>query len=135
MIDIDASTARVWEVLTDLASYPKWNRLFREATGEIRIIGTSTLKSVNPAGRIMTVRATVLAAEPGAELRWTAGLNGVIGGEHAFLLSRATDSRTRLMQSETFGGLLVPLSGKVLARAATSFRELNDALKTRAEAG
>ena len=40
---------------------------------------------------------------------------------------------TRLDQSESFGGLLVPLSGKALARAETSFRELNEAVKARAE--
>ena len=38
------------------------------------------------------------------------------------------------MQSETFRGLLIPFSGKALARAETSFQALNDALKARAEA-
>jgi hypothetical protein len=37
------------------------------------------------------------------------------------------------VQSETFGGLLVPLSGKVLTRAEASFRDLNEAIKMRAE--
>jgi hypothetical protein len=37
------------------------------------------------------------------------------------------------VQSESFRGLLVPFSGKVLARAEASFRELNAALRDRAE--
>jgi hypothetical protein len=37
------------------------------------------------------------------------------------------------VQSETFGGLLLPLSGKVLTRADASFRDLNEAIKMRAE--
>ncbi len=88
--------------------------------------------TVQSSGRAMDVRVTVLVAEPGAELRWTAGLRGIIGGEHAFALSPHRGG-THLVQSETFGGLLVPLSGKVLTRAEASFRELNEAIKTRAE--
>jgi hypothetical protein len=38
------------------------------------------------------------------------------------------------VQSETFKGLLVPVSGRALARAETGFQALNSALKARAEA-
>jgi hypothetical protein len=132
-IGIDVPPAQVWTVLTDLASYPDWNPLFRAAAGEIAVGATITLKSAHPVGgRIMTVKATILAAEPGAELRWTAGLKGLIGGEHSFALSPAGNG-ARLVQSETFGGLLVPLSGTVLTRAEASFRDLNEAIKMRAE--
>ena len=130
--DIDAPPLEVWAVLTDLASYPQWNPLFPEASGELAVGSSVTLKTVQPRGRTMTVKATVLAVAPGAELRWTAGLKGIIGGEHAFVLSRR-GSGTRLNQSESFGGLLAPLSGRVLARAEASFRELNEAIKARSE--
>jgi len=131
-IDIDATPLAVWTVLTDLASYPEWNPLFTKASGELTVGSAITLKSVQARGRTMTVKATVLAVQPGAELRWTAGLKGIIGGEHAFILS-PQDGGTRLEQSESFGGLIVPLSGRVLARAEASFRELNEAIKARAE--
>jgi hypothetical protein len=81
----------------------------------------------------MTVRPRIVLAEPGVELRWASSLPGIISGEHAFVLSPADDG-TRLVQTETFRGLLVPFAGKTLARAEASFRELNDALKIRAEA-
>ena len=131
-IDIDATPLAVWTVLTDLASYPEWNPLFTEATGELSVGSAITLKSVQARGRTMTVKATVVAVQPGAELRWTAGLKGIIGGEHAFILSPHAGG-TRLEQSESFGGLIVPLSGRVLARAEASFGELNEAIKARAE--
>lgn len=41
---------------------------------------------------------------------------------------------TQVVQSETFRGLLVPFSGKTLARAEASFKKLNEALKKRVEA-
>jgi hypothetical protein len=47
-----------------------------------------------------------------------------MSGEHSFLLS-PKDGGTLVVQSETFCGLLVPFSGKTLARAEASFQELN----------
>ena len=41
---------------------------------------------------------------------------------------------TRLVQSETFRGVLVAVSGKIFADVEASFRALNEALKQRAEA-
>jgi hypothetical protein len=124
----------VWAVLTDLSRYPEWNPLFKEASGEIAAGKRISLRSVHPVnGRLMTVKPKIVAVEPGVELRWASGLPGVIGGEHRFALSAADGGGTRLDQSETFRGLLVPFSGKTLARAEASFRALNQALKERVE--
>jgi hypothetical protein len=134
-IEIGVPAMTVWAVITDLGRYPEWNPLFREASGEIAVGQRITLRSVHPAnGRMMTVKPKIIAVEPGVELRWAAGLPGIIGGEHTFALS-PTRGGTRLVQSETFRGLLAPFSGMTMANTSTSFRELNEALKKRAEAG
>lgn len=133
-IQIGAPPMTVWAILTDLDSYPDWNPLFREASGQVAVGGRITLRSVHPAnGRLMTVKPRITAADPGAELRWASSLPPLMSGEHSFTLTEA-DGGTRLVQAETFSGLLVPLSGKTLARAETSFRGLNEAIKKRAEA-
>jgi hypothetical protein len=132
-IEIDASPQEVWAILTDLSRYPEWNPLFRSAAGEVTVGKRIALRSVHPAnGRTMTVKPKVVAAEPGTELRWTSSLPGIMTGEHSFVLSPANGG-TRLVQSETFRGMLVPLAGKTLDRAAASFQALNEALKKRAE--
>jgi hypothetical protein len=134
IIEIDASPREVWAILTDLSRYPEWNPLFRSAAGEVAVGKRITLRSVHPAnGRTMTVKPKVVAAEPGTDLRWTSRLPGIMTGEHSFVLSPANGG-TRLVQSETFRGLLVPLAGKTLDRAAASFQALNEALKKHAEA-
>ena len=133
--EIGAPPMAVWAVLTDLGRYPEWNPLFREASGEIAVGNLITLRSVHPAnGRMMTVKPKIVVAEPGVELRWSAGLPGIIGGEHSFALT-PRNGGTLLVQSESFRGLLAPFSRRTLANTSASFRDLNEALKKRVEAG
>ena len=133
--EISASPEQVWVVLTDLASYPQWNPLFREASGRISAGSRITLKSAHPAnGRIMTVKAKVLAAEPATELRWVSSLPGIMTGEHSFTLTPA-DGGTRLVQTETYRGLLAHFSAKTTSSFEASFQALNEAIKQRAENG
>jgi hypothetical protein len=133
-IQIGAPPMAVWAILTDLGRYPEWNPLFLEAAGDIIAGQRIRLRSKQPAtGRPMTIKPKIIVAEPGVELRWASSLPGIIGGEHSFALS-AVDGGTRLVQSESFHGLLVPFSGKTLASTEAAFQALNQALKERAEA-
>jgi hypothetical protein len=130
---IAAAPQHVWAVLADLASYPEWNPLFREASGQLTAGAKITLKSVHPAsGRLITVTAKVLTAEPATELRWASSLPGIITGEHSFTLIPA-DGGTRLVQTETYRGLLSHFSAKTVSRTQASFQALNQAIKERAE--
>jgi hypothetical protein len=130
---IAASPDQVWAVLADLASYPQWNPLFREASGQLIAGNKITLKSIHPVnGRTMTVKASVLAAEPAKELRWRSSLPGIMTGEHSFTLTPA-EGGTRLVQTETYRGLLAHFSAKTTSRFQASFQALNQALKERAE--
>ena len=130
---IDASPQNVWAILADLASYPQWNPLFREASGQLAAGSTLTLKTVRPGTeRVMSIKVKVLAAEPGAQLRWISSLPGIITGEHSFTLIPA-DGGTRLVQTETYRGLLARMSAKSISRTKASFEALNQAIKQRAE--
>ena len=130
---ISAAPERVWAVLADLASYPEWNPLFRDASGQLTAGSRVTLKSVHPVtGRLMTVKVKVLAAEPGTELRWVSSLPGIITGEHSFTLTPANGG-TRLVQAETYRGLLARMPAKTISRTQASFQALNEAIKQRAE--
>ena len=131
--EIAASPQQVWAVLADLASYPQWNPLFREASGQLTAGARVTLKSVHPAnGRLMTVKVKVLAAEPATELRWASSLPGIITGEHSFTLTAAGNG-TRLVQTETYRGLLARMSAQTISATQAAFQALNQAIKQRAE--
>jgi hypothetical protein len=132
-IDINAPPATVWAILADLGSYHEWNPLFVEADGHVAVGQRITLRSKRPAtDRLTTVRPTITKADPASELRWVASVPGIITGEHSFVLSPAGRG-TRLVQSETFRGLLGRIPNPAFANAEKSFQALNEALRARAE--
>jgi hypothetical protein len=131
-IQIAAAPMDVWAVLTDLSRYRKWNPLFPEASGEIAVGNQIMLHSMAPNGRVRTVRPKILVVDPGVELTWKATIPGLIGGIHRFELSPEGNG-TRLVQSETFAGILVPVSGQIIARAEAGYHAVNKALKKRIE--
>ena len=134
--DIAASPEAVWAVLSDLPSYPSWNPFIREAKGTLAA-GERLEVELHPArGRSMRFRPTVLAAQPGRELRWLGRLlvRGLFDGEHRFAIE-PTASGSLLVQEERFTGLLVPLLARGLRRGTLpGFEGMNEALKQRVEA-
>ncbi len=135
-IEINAPAQRVWEVLTDFASYPRWNPFIRRASGAPRT-GERLEVRIEPSGsRGMTFRPKVLNAEANRELRWLGHLlvPGLFDGEHSFTIQPLGENRVRFVQREAFKGLLVPLFGRSLdSNTQRGFEEMNRALKERAE--
>lgn len=83
----------------------------------------------------MTFRPAILAIKPERELRWLGHLliPGIFDGEHSFVIEPLAEGRVRLVQSETFNGLLVQFSGPLLDDTERSFNLMNLALKERVE--
>lgn len=135
-IEIQASAERVWQLLTDFASFPQWNPFIRRASGTVQA-GERLEVNIQPSGaRGMTFRPTVLLAEPNRELRWLGRLliPGLFDGEHIFAIEPLGTSRVRFVQREIFTGLLVPFLARGLdTDTRRGFEEMNQALKVRAE--
>jgi hypothetical protein len=133
-VDIAAPPDQVWSVLTDLDRYPEWNPFIQSASGRLAEGATLTLRLVPAQGRALTFRPRVLAVQPGVLLRWLGRLivPGLFDGTHQFALEDL-GGHTRLTQSETFTGVLVPFTGTTISRTEGDFRALNQALKQRAE--
>jgi hypothetical protein len=136
-IEIDASAKRVWELLTDFASYPEWNPFIRSIGGQPAPGERLRARLEPPGGLAMTFKPKVLTAEPNRELRWLGHLlvPGLFDGEHSFTIEPLEDNRVRFIQREAFKGLLVPLFARSLeSNTQRGFEEMNHALKERAEA-
>jgi hypothetical protein len=136
-IEIDTSAERVWGILTDFASYPEWNPFIPKISGEPKVAERLELRLEPPGSWGITLRPTVLNAEPERELRWLGHLlvAGLFDGEHTLAIQPLEEDRVRFIQRETFGGLLVPLFARSLDKSTRrGFEEMNRSLKERAEA-
>lgn len=131
-VDIAASLAIVWGVLTDFAAYPEWNPGLR-FEGQPQP-GRSVPMTVTLFGRSLTVPVVFEAIVDGRELRWRGGPRWLMVGTHRFEVQSRGLASTRVTQDELFRGVAVPLLWPVLrAELTTFYNAINDALKARAE--
>ena len=136
-IEINASAERVWGILTDFASYPQWNPFIRSISGELEVGERLEVRLEPPDSRGMTLRPTVLRAEPNRVMRWVGHLlvPGLFDGEHSLVTEPLDENRVRFVQHEAFKGVLVRLLARSLDKnTLRGFEEMNEALKERAEA-
>jgi hypothetical protein len=135
-IEINASAERVWSLLMDFPSYPRWNPFIRSIEGN-PMVGQSLNVLIQPPGsKAMRFRPTVLKVEPNREFRWKGKLlvPGLFDGEHYFQLEPKPGGGLVFRQGEMFSGLLVPLLKRSLDGATRQgFIAMNEALGREAE--
>lgn len=133
--EITASPERVWQVLSDLRSYRRWNPEITVVSGNAVPGETLTLRVRSKSGT-STVRPTVRAAHPGRELRWSGryhDVGGLADAEQRFTIEPSGQGRVTFTQAETFRGIAVPFFHGTLAAGCSRFEAMNAALKDRAE--
>lgn len=182
---IAASPERVWALLTDLASYPSWNRFMPRITGDLMPGGEVRAEVRFPRvflGIPLRFRAQVLRCDSCREIRWVGKLlfSWLFGGVHSFVLEPvpvlgsaagaagalgvageapgpagapggvpAPGARTAgvptaggvpapggvlLVHREVLSGILLPVLGWYLVPLMEEgFREMNEAIRARAE--
>jgi hypothetical protein len=134
-VGIDQPAAVVWAVLADIDRWQEWNP-FAKASGRLAVGETLVVEIRPPGKRPMTFRPTVVALDPGVELRWVGhlGVPGLFDGEHGFRVESEGSRRCRLQHFETFKGIL---AGPILWLAGDATRRgfdaMNLALKARVE--
>jgi|SRR5579871_6063480 len=129
---IDAPSAVVWDILTDVAEYPAWD------SGVVSVQGTvapgakiTVVSSVNPQ-RAFPVVVTEL--QPPHSMRWASGLPlGLFKGERTFTLVAEPDNRVRFTMREAYSGPLAPLIFRSIPDLNPSFEQFAAGLKQRAE--
>lgn len=135
-VQISARPEEVWAVLTDFERFHEWNPFLVRAAGRAEPGQRLSLRFRLPdSGREMVFKPTVLVSEPPRLLRWRGrlGVTGVFDGLHAFELT-PREGGTHVRQTETFTGVLVPVTGGIVRQSEVGFGLLTDALKERVEA-
>jgi hypothetical protein len=137
-IELDATTDEVWEMLVGFEAYPAWNPFIVSIEGMPSAGERLSVRLRPPGGRSFTLHPTVTEAEPGRVFAWLGrlGIPGVFDGAHRFELSAVGGGRTRLVQSERFRGVLVPLLRRSLrTHTLAGFEAMNRAMADRVGAG
>jgi hypothetical protein len=133
---INATTDRVWTVLTNFDNYPSWNPFIKSIKGEVKVGNKITARIEPPEASGMTFKPKILTLETNKELSWLGHLlfAGLFDGEHKFELIDNGNETTTFKQSEKFNGLLVPLFKKQLdTNTKNGFAAMNIKLKELAE--
>lgn len=135
-IVINTAPEKVWNILTDFDKYPTWNPFIKSVTGKVAVENKIAVRIEPPEATGMTFKPKILAFETNKELRWIGHLlfPGLFDGEHKFELIDNKNGTTTFIQSEKFGGILVPLFKKMLdVNTTNGFNLMNSKLKELAE--
>jgi len=134
-IEINASPEVVWNVLTDFASYPKWNPFIRSVSGVVAVGEMLSFVVATGPDTTVATQARLLVLEPHRRLVWGGGLPlKLFRGQHTFEIEPAGTS-VRFVDSERLSGLLswfVITEARVQAQNQ-AFTAFDRALKDRAE--
>ncbi len=130
-IIIEAPIEKVWDVFVDFKNYPSWNPFIKSIEGPIAV-GEKFKAAIGG----MKFKPVTQVFSPMKEFTWQGqlGLPRIFDGQHSFVFTPLEDGSTRLVQSEQFRGLLVPLMKKKLnTETLDGFKAMNEALKELAE--
>jgi hypothetical protein len=132
---INTDITKVWDVLMNFDSYPKWNPFITSIIGEQKLGNRLTVSINPPGGKGMTFKPNILTLESNKEFRWKGklGINGIFDGEHYFILEFLENDKTKFIHGEKFSGLLVSLLGKMLDKTQKGFQLMNESIKNECE--
>jgi hypothetical protein len=135
-IIINATTEKVWDILTDFKSYSQWNPFIPSIEGDIKVGHILRVTITPPNGNAMKFKPTILVVNEHKELKWKGKLlfKGLFDGEHQFELIDNNNGTVTFIQSEKITGILVPLFKKMInVNTKNGFVLMNERLKDRVE--
>lgn len=133
-IEIAAPAARVWSLLCDTASWPRWNTTVDKVEGRVALGGTVKVFAKISPGRAFPVKVVELTPEK--RMVWRAGLPlGLFKGTRTFDLNPTAGGTVRFDMHEEFTGFMAPLITRSIPDLAPTFDEFARCLKAAAEKG
>ncbi len=106
-VNIPASPAEVWAVLTDVEKIAEWNPVLVPIEGELIAGSTIKYRFNQDADNQYDIPATVKRIVKNQLLNQTGGLFGIITFDHQYQLEPA-GAGTRLIIHEEYRGIMVP---------------------------
>jgi len=129
-VNVRASAARIWALLTDAQAYPRWNSTVARIEGEIRE-GATLRVHVPGTDRTFTPRVSNMV--DCERMTWTGGFMPVFKGVRTFELRSNGDNSIEFIMAERFSGLMLLLVKQSLPDFGPIFAQYARDLKREAE--
>lgn len=134
-VEIKAAPDRIWSVLTDLGSYPRWNPFLVQICGKLEIGSRLRICLSLLDGSELVLRPRVTVVVPERELRWVASRWSakLLRIEHFFLLEPCGEGYSRLVQGHDLTGILAGHLGDRTTYLVRGMVHMNQALRQQVE--
>jgi hypothetical protein len=132
---IDAPRERVWDIVTDFASYPAWNPYLTEISGAQRAGESLDIVLATPDHGSRAITATIYVLRPPRKLRWQSRtlVPGLRDLEYEIIVAPLGPDRSQVQQRARYEGLLAVFVDE--EATSVGLERMAAALAHRAEAG
>ena len=110
-VDVAAPPEKVWAVLSNVAEWPKWSPIIKDAKGSAKLGEALEITMAGEGGAEgPRYKPTITELKAPNLLRWRAHMgSGFIFTNDKVLELKETSSGTKLIHTETFQGLMAPI--------------------------
>ena len=129
-VNIQATSYRIWKLLTDAPGFPRWNSTITGIEGEIREGGKLRVRVL---GTDRTFTPTVSGFVANERMTWTGGFAPMFKGVRIFELKPRDNGSTDFTMQESFSGLMLPLAKSSMPDFGPIFTIYASDLKREAE--
>ena len=129
-LNIRASAATIWSLLTDTDGFPRWNSTVTRIEGQIR---EGERLRLHAPGTDRTFTPRVSGVVPDERMTWTGGFFPVFKGVRTFELRPCDDGSTEFRMEERFTGLMLPFVKGSMPDFGPVFERYANDLKQEAE--
>jgi len=137
-IEIGAPPEKVWSILVNIENWNKWNPIINQASGVVSVGSELTITMRGEGGKDGPKYMPIVTSlqEPKLFVWRAKMISDILFANGRVSELEKTVTGTRLINKETFRGMLMPLFwGKLSSHVPSMLNEMNDALKKQVEEG
>jgi hypothetical protein len=133
-IGVAASADTIWDILSDLPGWPRWNPLYPQAGGSLRIGGRLQLTEAFPNVGPRAIQPVIVDWEPSSQILWRSA-DGFMARSVRYLeIEKLSETGCIFANGAFFHGLLGEQTAKRARRSIQAgFNALGEALKAESE--
>jgi uncharacterized protein YndB with AHSA1/START domain len=129
-INIHASPAQVWSLMTNAADFPRWNSTIKSISGKIAPGETIKLTAAVAPDRVFNL--AIVEFTPQKKMVWSEG-NLMFKGVRTYTFQEQPDKTTVFAMAEVYTGLMLPMIAGSLPDFIPVFEQYAADLKREAE--